>query len=599
MMFLMWLQGKRRLYPALAWLTIVAASCQGVGQTSSSGQLRASGVPPRSDHGKVVAQATDLLWRALSDSSPDITPGTSDQHKSSAVTVAVGLRDPTLPRGVWRASLLLNGAERGMAESSIRQIRGVHVIDRDNDVPAIALKVDNMASLDALQRSPYLDYLEPLHIDIEQASTPPGCSTALYAGPVTRDPSSGSIIPWNFRLMGVDKAWQRSALAGRGMTIAIVDVGLEPTQTLLQMPAFATGLSINRLVENLGSNNFWPFQPPDNPWATCNHGTRVAGLAAAPRNGASTVGVAWGANLITMKTHDNGEEIWGNNAFWIARGIQIARHDGARIINMAFGTLPAFAFLDYNFNYLSDVIKFEYYRTDLPSVIFVGAAGTFVGGCAVFPGGVVFPANLPEVLAVAGVDRDRRSTANSWSCEGPQVAVAAEVDAGVETTGVGINDVVTVGGSSGATAMVSGILALIWAEHPNATREEVVTRLFQSADFWSHNTGSIGWGVVDAYKAIGGFGSLAIGVVGSIEPFSRVSLQARPVGDGPFSYQWSNGSSAPTVTVVLGASGTTFTINVTVLDLRDGTTRNATVTLRTPRLLPAPCDYPQSRRQRC
>src|SRR5262249_27353604 len=128
-----------------------------------------------------------------------------------------------------------------------------------------------------------------------------------------------------------------------------------------------------------------------NPGDTCGHGTRIAGLAAAPRDGINIVGVAWGAPLTTIKV-DNSPYIEGGNytidTAVVCDGIDKAMASGARVVSMAFGML-------YTSPTIEGCIRKAY---DSREVIFVAAAGTTAWW-------VMFPAVMNrEVLAVSLVE---------------------------------------------------------------------------------------------------------------------------------------------------------------------------------------------------
>jgi subtilisin family serine protease len=59
-----------------------------------------------------------------------------------------------------------------------------------------------------------------------------------------------------------------------------------------------------------------------------------------------------------------------------------------------------------------------------------------------------------------------------------------------------------VGGSSVATATTAGIAALVWAKNPNWTREQVLTKMRQSATFYPNKNLEFGYGNINALLAV-------------------------------------------------------------------------------------------------
>ena len=116
-------------------------------------------------------------------------------------------------------------------------------------------------------------------------------------------------------------------------------------------------------------------------------------------------------------------------------------------------------------------------------VLFVGAAGT--GVCTV-DNTIAFPARLPQVMAVTAA-KDQ-NTLHSTACGGPAVALAVQLPdcsgddmcRSVPTTGMDDGDFFTFGGSSDATAVMAGVAALVWSQHPDWNRDQVRARLIES-----------------------------------------------------------------------------------------------------------------------
>ena len=224
---------------------------------------------------------------------------------------------------------------------------------------------------------------------------------------------------------------------GAGVTVGVIDTGVNQGQTQLQLPEFTSGMSTGRTLSNLGSH-VWSN---DSPWGQCNHGTRMAGLIGAPRDGRNVVGIAWKANLTTVRTHES-VVIGSDNASDIVRGIRKVVNAGAwpgppKIVTLAFGNPIVLGAM----HYIADQIRETYYSN--PNVLFLGAAGT---DFCLF--GLSFPGYLSEVTTIAGVATDRR-TPSSGSCAGDAVDLAAVVGNGnIETTGRTTGEVVGLGGSS-------------------------------------------------------------------------------------------------------------------------------------------------------
>lgn len=117
---------------------------------------------------------------------------------------------------------------------------------------------------------------------------------------------------------------------------------------------------------------------------------------------------------------------------------------------------------------------------------------------------VIYPAAYPGVLAVGGVDRNGRHA--EISVTGPEVVLAAPaVD--IMTTGTranGGNGYHLGRGTSDATAIVAGAVALVRAKYPHLKAPEVIHRLTATATDKGApgRDDQYGYGIVNIVKAL-------------------------------------------------------------------------------------------------
>lgn len=292
----------------------------------------------------------------------------------------------------------------------------------------------------------------------------------------------------------------------------------------------------------------------------------MAATMAAPRDGSSIVGTAYRANLISVHHAEAVLQVFGSVA-WEAIRIAASHLEGSypnrRIVTMAFEA-------DDGYNHLREEIRYWEARNRL----FVGASGM------VDYAGIKFPASMPEVMAVAVVGSGYQEI---WNVDyGSEVEVAM-----VETqlsAGPPGHDLQSLSLTSGATAVVSGIAALVWSRYPTETNDQIRARLHQAGHRYPAHDRVGGYGVVNALKAVGGLYSMTIGTVmiaGS--PKSQTEtwrLSASPLGgDGPYTYQWSNGSSATWIDVTVSVCASPVSQYVTITDTSDGVQQIRQVTI--------------------
>lgn len=123
---------------------------------------------------------------------------------------------------------------------------------------------------------------------------------------------------WGIRKIGADKAWATGT--GKGVTIAIVDTGVDPTHEDLR--------------RNVISG--WDVIAGDaTPRDENGHGTHVAGIAAAvANNGLGVAGVAPDAKIMPVRVL--GPDGTGSSTD-VDTGIRWAADHGAKVINLSLG----------------------------------------------------------------------------------------------------------------------------------------------------------------------------------------------------------------------------------------------------------------------
>lgn len=406
------------------------------------------------------------LWRAV---------------QASGGVAAVGLKAPGQKRGVWRGQLLIRRAEWLQARQNLLTRRGITVLAVDELLPIVEVRLADADALAALRRLPFVDYVEPV---LAAQAMPTladvgGCGWgSAWSGDWQYTPQ-GDVYTEKYTAMGIPAAWGLSS--GRGVTVGITDTGISSTQAELTS-GFATGESAGRTLRLLRVSS------KSSAYDQCGHGTRMSGVLAAPRNGQNVTGVAWGANLVSVRHADGVAAVSSSAA---REGVRVAAQNGARVVVMAWESLNWFW-------QVSDEIEYWYYNG---ARLFLAAAGTSGCGDLIPDGNVVFPAEMGEVIAVTGFAYPTTSVPCGIH-HGPEVDVVAYLD--VPTTGRNTGELVGIGGSSNATAVMGGIAALVWSANPSLTRDQVRERLYRAAAGYPTRSSRHGYGLVNAYRAVTG-----------------------------------------------------------------------------------------------
>jgi type VII secretion-associated serine protease mycosin len=250
---------------------------------------------------------------------------------------------------------------------------------------------------------------------------------------------------WYLDELRIDQVHKLST--GRGVTVAVVDSGVDATHPELAGQVLPGGRSYGA--------------PGDGRSDAEGHGTHMAGIIAARNAGRDGVtGIAPGARILPIKIKPGKGQV---SEAASAQGIRMAVDGGAKVVNLSYGA-GGVASADEE-----SAIKYALDR----DVVLVAAAGNTAKGDFE----VISPANVPGVIAVTGTTRGGRFW--SGSAQGPEAVVAAPGDsiynAGREH-GYGWGD-----GTSDATAIVSGIAALIRSKYPDLSAPNVINRIIRTA----------------------------------------------------------------------------------------------------------------------
>lgn len=276
---------------------------------------------------------------------------------------------------------------------------------------------------------------------------------------------------------GFSSAWNTTR--GAGVKVAIIDTGVDGSVADLS-GAVVGGTD----ASGLGAPNGQTPVGEDS-----QHGTLVASLLAARGTGdnAGVIGVAPEASLLAVSVAF-GSGAAQSNDVQIADGIRWAVDHGADVINMSLtrNTLDWPESWDSAFLY-----AFEH------DVVVVAAAGNRGGGTAE----VGAPATIPGVLTVGGVDRAKAASFDA-SSQGITISVAAPSEGLVGVVPGG--GYVTWDGTSAAAPIVSGLVALVRAAHPDLDAAGVINRIVSTADANGHTVPSpiYGNGLINAARAV-------------------------------------------------------------------------------------------------
>lgn len=345
-------------------------------------------------------------------------------------------------------------------------IPGSSVVERLGRLGVYRLGLPGCITVDqaisVFRSRPDVEFAEPNYIAHAHADVVP--NDPLYLKPI----AWGS-IQWELAQVQAGAGWGIMADSWLGVVdasavkVAVLDSGYTPThEDVGNVVSFADFTSTGILDGD-------------------GHGTHTSGTVAAHTN--NSLGVAaigWNASLMIGKVLDNTAT---GTYSWIINGIQWAKDNGANVISMSLGGNNPSAALEAAVN--------DAAAAGITIVVSAGNNKTTRRS---------YPAYYPACIAVAATDAmDAKA---SFSSYGSWVDVAAP---GVNITSLWRDGSYSLlSGTSMAAPLVAGLAALVRAQYPLATAEEVRTRLTSPAttDLVTEGFGKYPIGRINAFKAL-------------------------------------------------------------------------------------------------
>ncbi|MBO1417171.1 type VII secretion-associated serine protease mycosin [Streptomyces sp. FH025] len=315
-------------------------------------------------------------------------------------------------------------------------------------------------------------------------------------------------VPWSLQRLLLDELWQGGKTTGAGVTVAVIDTGVDDRNPQLAGkvdagPSLLFNKEANKPVDGTSKDD------------TVGHGTKVAGIIAAGRSDRTGfVGLAPDARILAIRQNDSE----GNgDVSTLVTAIHKAIEAKVRVINISQDVRGAG---DAHFGGYQD-LKAEIEAAEKADIVVVASSGN--DGKE----GDTYPGAFPTVLSVGASDRNNERA--PFSQYGSFVKVAAP---GVDmlSTVPGGGQCVD-NGTSFAAPYVSGLAALLIGAHPNWTAAQVRAWIEQTAQRTEREPNRyIGWGVVDPVKAVTKAPDVA---PSAATPDAPVQLAAAPIVPRP------------------------------------------------------------------
>ncbi|MFP5353353.1 MAG: S8 family serine peptidase [Actinomycetota bacterium] len=228
---------------------------------------------------------------------------------------------------------------------------------------------------------------------------------------------------WGLQNIMAPQAWKQAGATGFGITIAVIDTGVD-----LRHPDFGCPGKLT-VLEGAAIGKEGPPQDGD------GHGTHVAGIAAACGDDRGVVGVAPDAAVMPIDAVDaiqSSGDLPGETDQAFAEAIDFAVRNGAHVINISLGLNPPEGYLSDIHTETERALK----EARDAGVVVVAAAGNFDPFGAAAPSPVCgYPALSKYVLCVGATDRDNRVTYYSYLPNSSSDSEEPDIRAGIVAPG--------------------------------------------------------------------------------------------------------------------------------------------------------------------
>jgi hypothetical protein len=432
-----------------------------------------------------------MLWSALQYGDQTVAIG---YRPADYVGLENTIHRVRIQQGAWKEvhDALIDFILSELTQRGINEDWESILVEDDPILPIITIRLTDKHVLTALRNLKNVRYLEPLdyaHSDMatEDRSTS-GCSVSTY-GLNAADYTSttpNAILPWNFGLMNIPAGW--NSAQGQGITIGVIDAGISSSQSLL-------GSDFNNGDSNVGRSITTDYTFGSSAYSSCSHGTAMSGLATGARNNlGATTGVAYKSNLHFIRgcedvVLDRSVERTGlKNAL-----VKMGNRADVKVVSMSIGTPFYSSVIEDGVNYAWGAGK-----------MLMAAAGTSFSLTSWW--GVVYPAALTKCVAITGVKENFGTCASCHDGSEVDFTITMERSTNSSRNTLSLNTsgnaAKYIGGSSCATAMASGIAAMVWSVDPSRTREQVYQYLLTTSQYYPSPNGSRGYGNLNAGAAV-------------------------------------------------------------------------------------------------
>ena len=342
---------------------------------------------------------------------------------------------------------------------------------------SMAVDADDL-QINTVRQLPYVlavEWINPLQM---QAASYEDYDTSV-------NENEAKILSGQLKTLGVD-AWRKAGIDGKGMRIAILDVGFDRAD---HVPAFNQIRSEKRLI---ATRDFTKRGNNENVFYGNGHGTEVWSCIAG-KLGDIQIGLATGAEFLLAKTEKSSEK-FSEELYWLAAA-EWADKNGADIINSSLGYTGKRYFnwqMDGKTSFVTRAANIAAGK----GILVVNAAGNEGSDPWHYIGA---PADADSVLSIGGTDPETGYHIG-FSSYGPTTdkRMKPNVSAYGHVIAAAPAGLTSTQGTSFASPLVAGFAACAWQTNRSLSNMQLFKEIEESGSLYPYFDYAHGFGIPQA-----------------------------------------------------------------------------------------------------
>ncbi|MDO9257889.1 MAG: S8 family serine peptidase [Bacteroidales bacterium] len=297
--------------------------------------------------------------------------------------------------------------------------------------------------------------------------------------------NEAKILEGQLKTLGVD-AWQKAGIDGKGLRIAILDVGFDHAD---KVPAFDHIRNENRLI---ATHDFTNRKNGEYVYYGNGHGTQVWSCIAG-KIGDIQIGLATGAEFLLAKTEKSSEK-YSEELYWLAAA-EWADKNGADIINSSLGYTGK-RYFNWQMDGKTSFVTRAANIAARKGMLVVNAAGNEGSDSWHYVGA---PADADSVLSIGGIDPET-GYHTSFSSYGPtsDKRMKPNVSAYGHVIAAAPAGLTSTQGTSFASPLVAGFAACAWQTNRSLTNMQLFKEIEKSGSLYPYFDYAHGFGIPQA-----------------------------------------------------------------------------------------------------